>query len=109
VGLDTPPATGLVRGMSFEERNPREAVPADGSDSQEVVRSFKRERLHVRMNLCRSGGGDRQRGNVLDNARIQGCTEDLTRCYRAANKTQGASTLKESGWESVTGSGQPRT
>jgi hypothetical protein len=43
---------GLTRGMSFEERNPRETDPADGSDGREVVKSFKRDRLHMRMNLC---------------------------------------------------------
>ena len=62
--------------MSFEERNLREAAPTDGSDGRKVVRSSKRERLHMRMNLCQSGGGDRQSGNVLDNVWIQGGIRD---------------------------------
>jgi hypothetical protein len=42
-----------------EARDPREPDPASAPDGREVLRSFKRERLHERMNLHRHGGGDR--------------------------------------------------
>jgi hypothetical protein len=55
-----------------EERNPREPAPTDRSDGREVVRSFKRERLHERMILRRQAGGTGSEEKASDNARVRG-------------------------------------